>query len=504
MHGLMLSLAIAGHALPALGAGWLAPSLSVLLGISAMALLAACLRQVRRQGAGKRRWQEVDRLRLAHKDGLTGLANRQGFVAVLAERLRAGPATALLLLDMDGFAAMNAAHGHRAADEVLVAVADRLRTLVPDAGQVGRLGGDTFGVLLAAGSGTDIAEAAALRLVRGLAAPLRAGMDTVTCTASLGVAIAPEHGADADALLRSAQTALEAARAAGVGAWRLFQAERESAARARSALSTELGDALAGGLVEPYYQPVMELATGAVAGLEVLARWNHPVRGLLVAEEFVAIAEAEGLAAQLTERLMRRVLADMRDLPPTLRYAFNVLPGQLREIIAMVRHPPIWPEGVFDPARITIEVTERALLEDVGVMREVMLVLHQRGTQVVLDDFGAGTASLAHLRALPFDAIKIDGAFVAGVAEDERASACVRAMLELGRTLRIDMVAEGVESEAVADRLAKMGCRFAQGFFYGGPVPAREVQGLLRRHAGSLPKPPARQEPLVCGRAATN
>ncbi len=504
MHGPKLSLVTAGCALPDGWAGWLAPLLSVLLGIAALMLVAACLRQARRQAAGKRDKPGMHHLLVAHKDGLTGLTNRQGFVAALADRLRAQPGTALLLLDIDGFAAINAAHGHRAADELLVAAADRLRTLLPDMRQLGRLGGDTFGVLLDAGHGTDIAEATALRLVRALAIPLPAGMETVACTVSLGAAIAPRHGADADTLLRAAQTALATARDAGGGVWRLFQPEREQSARARTALSAELADALAAGQVVPYYQPLVELATGAVAGLEVLARWNHPVRGLLLAEEFVAIAEAEGLAAQLTERLMRRVMADMRDLPPALRYAFNVLPGQLREILAMVRHPPIWPEGVFDPARITIEVTERALLEDVGVMQEVIHVLHQRGTQVVLDDFGTGTASLAHLRALPFDAIKIDGAFVAGVTGDDRAAACVEAMLALGRSLRIDMVAEGVERADVSGRLAGMGCRFGQGFFYGGPVPARDVHSVLRRCASEAAGRRASHLALVSGSAASN
>ncbi len=507
MHGPMLSLSCAcpNLACPSLAsgwAGWVAPILSVLLGLSALGFLGASLRLARR--SAPRRRLGVDQLRLAQRDALTGLGNHQGFVATLADRLRASPATALLLLDIDGFAAINASHGHRAADDVLVAVADRLRTLVADAFHVGRLGGDTFGVLLEAGSDTDIVEAAALRLVRALAVPLRVGVEEVVCTASLGAAIAPGHGSDTDALLHSAQTALDAARRAGGGTWRLFEPERETAARTRSRLAAELRDALASGQVVPNYQPVVDLGTGAVAALEVLARWNHPVHGLLTADTFVDIAEAEGLAAKLTERLMRQVLADMRDLPPALRYAFNVLPGQLREIIAMVREPPIWPEGVFDPARIIVEVTERALLEEVDVMREVMHVLHQRGTQVVLDDFGAGTASLAHMRTLPFDAIKIDGAFVAGVMEDERSSACVRAALMLGRSLRIDVIAEGVESEAVSDCLAGMGCRFGQGFFYGRPVPARELHGLLRRIASTPPGRTAAMRPLVCGGAASN
>ena len=234
----------------------------------------------------------------------------------------------------------------------------------------------------------------------------------------------------------------------------------------------------------PYYQPIVALQDGRLVGLEVLARWQHPTRGLLPPELFIPLAEQMNLTGQITETLMRRVIADARDWPAWLYFAFNVSPGQLRELIGLVRNPPVWPEGMLDPERLEVEVTESALMEDMAVAREVIALLQQRGTRVVLDDFGDGYSNFSHLRALPFDRIKIGRGFVADVAACKRAEACVRAMLALAGSLGIPVVAEGVESAASEARMAELGCRFGQGFHYSEPVAYSGVAALLRAFPG--------------------
>ncbi len=431
---------------------------------------------------------ELERFRATHRDPLTGLANRQQFTAALAGRLLADQPAALLLFDLDGFAALNGKHGHRAGDAVLTAAAHRLRSLVPGHGQLGRLGDDTFAVLLDAKGGPAALEAACLSLLRGMTDAPRTGIEALDCGVSLGAALAPEHGRDADCLLRAAQSALTHVKQSGGGGWRLFDPARAQAEQARNALKEEFRAALeSGGQLVPYYQPIVDLRTGALTGLEVLARWAHPARGVLSPDQFIPLAEEMQLTGQLTQTLMRRVIADARDWPAWLYFAFNASPGQLRELIGMVRHPPAWPEGALDPRRLEIEVTESAVIEDLTVAREVIALLQSQGTRVVLDDFGIGHSNFFHLRELPFDRIKIDKSFVLDIAHDPRAEACVRAMLAVGRYLKVKMVAEGIENAETAGFVASLGCQLGQGFLYAEPVPAGEVHGLLRRLAAPAP-----------------
>ena len=441
-----------------------------------------------RHGLAPARNPALGQFRDAHRDPLTGLANRQRFTQTLAGRLLTNQPAALLLFDLDGFAALNGTHGHRAGDEVLVAAAHGLRSLVPGTGQLGRLGGDTFAVMLDAQGGVKAVEAACLNLLRALMMSLRTGIYASQCGVSLGAALAPEHGRDADALLRAAQSALAHVKEGGGGGWRLFDPARAQAEQARNAMKEELRAALdSGGQVIPYYQPIVDLRTGALIGLEVLARWAHPSRGVLAPDLFIPLAEEMQLAGQLSQRLMRRVIADARDWPAWLYFAFNASPGQLRELIGMVRNPPAWQEGALDPRRLEIEVTESAVIEDLAVAREVIALLQAQGTRVVLDDFGVGHSNFFHLRELPFDRIKIDKSFVLDIAHDPRAEACVRAMLAVGQSLGVEMVAEGIESAETARFVATLGCQLGQGFFYAEPVPAAAVHGLLRRLAAPAP-----------------
>ncbi len=435
----------------------------------------------RRRKARAPRQNAVDLFRGARLDPLTGLANRQSFTDTLAARLAGGGPAALLLIDLDGFGALNTAFGHRAGDEVLVAASDRLRRLAPGPLRLGRLGGDEFAILLDAPGGRDGAESAAVGVLRAMTEKLRTGPHDFQCGVSIGLAMAPDHGADADTLLQAAQSALGQVKEGGGGGWKVFDAKRSEAGRVRTQLREELRTAIGCGQIVPHYQPILELDSGRVVGLEVLARWEHPARGMLLPDCFIPIAEDMQLAGLISQTLMRRVIADAREWPPALYFAFNVSPGQLRELIAMIRNPPAWPEGALDPRRLEIEVTESAMIEDVDVAREVIGLLQGQGTRVVLDDFGIGFSNFFHLRELPFDRIKIDKSFVVDIASDPRAEACVRAMSALGHSLGVEMVAEGIESAETARFVTDLGCRFGQGFHYAEPVPARDVPGLLRQ-----------------------
>jgi diguanylate cyclase (GGDEF)-like protein len=435
----------------------------------------------RRRMLRPRRKTELDMLRSTRRDALTQLQNRTGFSESLMRRLQAGTRSALVLIDIDRFNCVNSRHGHRMGDEVLVAAAKRLRGLVGEVDQIARLNGDEFAILLDAARGRDDVEGAVLNIMRAMLAPFPAGMQSIECSASIGVALMPDHALDADGIMRVAHIAMEEVKSAGGGGFRFFNPSRDAAEREIQDLKAELGPAIAAGQIVPYYQPIVDLRSGTMIGLEVLARWQHPDRGLLLPNLFIPIAEDMQLAGQITQSLMRRVVRDARDWPNWVYFALNVSPGQLREMINMLRDPPLWPEGELDPTRLEIEITETALIEDTEIAREMISLLHSRGTRVVLDDFGIGYSNIFHLRELPFDRIKIDKSFVLDSQGDPRADACIRAMLALGTSLDIDMVAEGIETADIAGHLATLGCRYGQGYLYSEPVPASSVFTLMRR-----------------------
>jgi diguanylate cyclase (GGDEF)-like protein len=451
-----------------------------LLGVALIPAVFWLARETRRGRAPSHR-ADLEVFRSARRDPLTGLPNRTQFSESLSRRLQAGTRSALILIDIDRFKDINCLHGHRIGDEVLVAAASRLRQLMPEVDQIARLGGDEFGLLLDAARGRDDVESAALNILRTLLAPVTTGTGVVLCSASIGVSLMPDHGLDADSVLRAAHMAMHEVKEAGGGAFRFFNPARSAAEKLRAEMKEDLRDAITAGQVVPFYQPIVDLRSGQMIGLEVLARWDHPTRGLLSPDLFIPMAEEMQLAGQISQVLMRRVARDARDWPNWIYFAINVSPGQLRELITMLRDPPAWSEGEIDPKRLEIEVTENAIIEDLDIAREMMGLFQARGTRVVLDDFGMGYSNIFHLRELPFDRIKIDKSFVMDSASDPRAEACVRAMLALGASLGIDMVAEGIETSEIARHLENLGCRFGQGYLYSEPVPANGVYAMMRR-----------------------
>ena len=421
---------------------------------------------------------EVARMRKMERDPLTGLANQRMLEDVAADWLAKGAPFALLLLDLNDFSKINDQFGRPFGDALLRQVGDRLRAAVSSTKTVAHMFSDEFAVIAPDSAASDDAHSIALHLLCALNAPFEHGGASVRITASIGIAQAPFHGSDVPSLMHAATHAMRAAKEAGNGVWRVYDpAMRDTAAMLRKALP----DAIANGEIVPYYQPIIDLGTSQVAGLEVLARWKHPTRGLLPPQLFIDLAEAEGKLSALTLSLLHQVVIDATIWPDTLFFAFNMAPSQLRDVDTFLLTQPTLP-----PERLEVELTEHQLIKDLDTTREVVRVLRSRGTRVVLDDFGAGHGNFHHLRSIPFDRLKIDREFVLDMVNDPRAEVCVRSIAEAAQRLGIDVTAEGVSTPEIAARVSALGCRFVQGSLFSMPVPAIEVAALLKR-LGAVP-----------------
>ncbi len=439
------------------------------------------LEQRARYASVTRELSEMGRMRKAGREPLTGLANQRVFDTIAANRLASGENLAVMLLDLHDFDAINDQHGHSFGDALLHQVGDRLRGVVYDAKSVAHLFSDEFGILAPSHPTAEDVHALALHLLRSLDAPFVHAGVSVRISANVGIAQAPQDGADIATLMQAATHALRAAKEAGRGVWRVYDpAMRDTAAVLRKALPA----AIARGEIVPFYQPIVDLDTSMVAGLEVLARWNHPTRGLLLPRLFIDLAEAEGQLSELTLSLLRQVVLDAAEWPDTLFFAFNVSPSQLRDVDTFVLAQPEQP--TLPPHRLEVELTEQELIRDLDATREVVRVLRGRGTRVVLDDFGAGHGNFHHLRSIPFDRLKIDKEFVLDMVTDPRAEVCVQSIAEAAQRLGIDVTAEGVSTPEIAARVRALGCRFVQGSLFSMPVPADEVAALLVR-LGTVP-----------------
>jgi diguanylate cyclase (GGDEF)-like protein len=425
-----------------------------------------------------RELSELGRMRKVERDPLTGLANQRMLESVAADRLTKGEPFALLLLDLNDFNDINEQFGYAFGDVLLHLVGDRLRSAVSSAKTVAHLFSDEFAILATDNAASEDVHSIALHLLCALDAPFSYDGASVRVTASIGIAQAPLHGNDVASLMQAATHALRAAKEAGHGVWRVYDsAMRDTTAMLRKALPA----AIANGEIIPYYQPIVDLESSHVAGLEVLARWNHPTRGLLPPRLFIDLAEAEGRLSDLTLSLLHQVVRDAAKWPDTLFFAFNMAPSQLRDVDTFLLAQPTLP-----PERLEVELTEHQLIKDLDTTREVVRVLRSRGTRVVLDDFGAGHGNFHHLRSIPFDRLKIDREFVLDMVIDPRAEVCVRSIAETAQRLGIDVTAEGVSTPEIAARVSALGCRFVQGSLFSMPVPAAEVAALLRR-LGAVP-----------------
>ena len=431
--------------------------------------------------------------RLAHHDALTGLANRSLLNERIGEAItrtrRAGGTLAVLCFDLDGFKAVNDLHGHAAGDRLLREVAARLEQGVRETDTVARLGGDEFIVLQAEPAEPEMARALAERLVAALAEPydLGTGEPQRAVTASVGVALFPTDGDDPEILLHNADTALYRAKWAGKNQVAFFRPEMDHELRERRSLERDLHRAVARGQFALAWQPLSEAADdGEVTGFEVLLRWRHPERGLIPPGMFIPVAEACGAITGIGAWVLQQACQEAARWTSPLRVAVNVSPVQAQQgdAFAEMVEQALASSGL-DPSRLVLEVTEGVLIREADQVLTALNRLKALGVQVALDDFGTGYSSLATLRAFPFDKLKIDRSFVAGIdtGSSQQDMAIVRAVLGLARGLGLPVVAEGVETETQLGALREAGCEEVQGWLVGRPAPIESFGYLLKRLA---------------------
>ena len=432
--------------------------------------------------------------RQAWHDSLTDLPNRAllhaRIAAALGDASDASDAPrplALLLLDLDHFKEINDALGHHHGDALLRVAADRLRGAVRAGDTVARLGGDEFAVLL---PGADAAGAA--RVADAVRAALDAALQVeghlLRVGASVGIALAPAHGADGTTLLRRADMAMYAAKRGRLGQ-ALYEPAQDQHSPERLALVGELRDAIERGELTLHYQPQVDLTNRHICGVEALVRWPHPVHGLIPPDRFIPLAEQTGLIAPLTDWVLAEAIRQGREWQRAgllLRVSVNLSMWNLHDPALPDRVATLLREHGLSPAWLRLELTESALMADTDRTMDVLAHLSALGVRLAVDDFGSGYSSLAYLKTLPVDELKIDKGFVREMAADETDAAIVASTVALGHALGLRVVAEGIEDQATWERLVGIGCDVAQGYYLSRPLPAAAVTDWLRTAAWAV------------------
>ena len=408
---------------------------------------------------------------MARHDALTGLPNRRHLFEALAERLaaRTGDETlAIIAVDLDRFKPVNDLYGHAVGDELLVRIARLLMDEVGDEGFVARLGGDEFTMVLPYRSNDALIERLSA-LVKRFDAPIKLAEHEASVGATLGVALAPADGDDVDNLLRRADAALYRGKDDGRGRFAFFEAGMDARAHERAVIEHDLRLAIRNDAIVPHFQSLVHLESGRVTGYEILARWDHPVRGPISPEVFIRIAEQTGMIGELTFNILRRACSEALTWKGAPPLSLNISPVQLKDAGLPQKILRVLAECGFPPSRLEIEITEDALVGDFEAARTVLLSLKNIGIRIALDDFGTGYSSLRHLRELPFDSLKIDRSFVSSMGESEESRVIVRTVVQLAKNLGLGVTAEGIETSAQVAALHDLGCDRGQGFLLGRP-----------------------------------
>jgi diguanylate cyclase (GGDEF)-like protein/PAS domain S-box-containing protein len=422
---------------------------------------------------------------MAHHDALTGLPNRirlrQRMDEALVRMRRSGRSLAVLCLDLDNFKGVNDTLGHPVGDQLLQHVAGRIRGVLREQDTAARLGGDEFAVIVGDVETPQAVSALAERLIETVSAPYDIHGHQVLTGISIGIAMAPMDGDDADHLLKNADMALYRAKADGKGSFRFFEVEMDARAQARRRLEVELRTALLSGALDVHYQPLVDLETGQVSGFEALVRWLHPERGYIPPVEFIPVAEETGLIGPLGAYVLRKACADAATWPDDIKIAVNLSPLQFRTGNLFQTVVDALKDSGLSPTRLELEITEALLLEKTEQVVATLHALRALGAKISMDDFGNGYSSLSYLRSFPFDKIKIDRSFVHDLGSNRESQAIVRAILTLGASLGITILAEGIETKTDLECLKAEGCDQGQGFFFSKAKPQREVLELLAR-----------------------
>ncbi len=440
----------------------------------------------------ERRAAEQQARVLAETDPLTGCLNRRSVneqTDIMTADCGCGDETvAFLMIDLDNFKAINDVNGHTAGDTVLCEIAKRIRSALPEGALLARLGGDEFAcVVRFHADRPDRIDRLAATLIERAAKPVDHCDIALDVTASIGIARSdtpiPESGdpLDGTRLMHFADIAMYHSKKHGRNRYCWFEHQMESELRFRSQLEAGIRRGLQEEEFQPYYEQQIYLASGDLAGFEMLARWNSPDLGLVNPDVFIPIAEELGLIGELSEQLIRKALMDAKEWDPELTLSVNISPVQLRDPWFAQRLLKLLVEANFPANRLDVEITETCLHENMGLVRSLMTSLKNQGVTVSLDDFGTGYSSLAQLRTLPFDRIKIDRSFVSNLPEDEEGMKIVQAITSLGDGFGLPITAEGIESEAVLGKLRGLGDLKGQGYLYGRPEPAGAIRNRLRK-----------------------
>jgi diguanylate cyclase (GGDEF)-like protein/PAS domain S-box-containing protein len=421
---------------------------------------------------------------LAHYDALTDLPNR----ALFHQRLRQemvqivpGEQMAVLYIDIDEFKSVNDSLGHMIGDELLKSVATRLGQCVAATDFVARLGGDEFAIVQTAVKNPAEVADLATRVLDAIRAPCECLGHQVTSDASIGIALAPQHGADLDQILKNADLAMYAAKSAGRRTWRFFEPIMDAQVKARRMLETDLRKAVADGALEVYYQPCVNLQSNTITGCEALVRWRHAERGMISPAEFIPIAEETGLINELGEWVLAAACAEAATWPDDVKLAVNVSPVQFRSGTLALKIVAALAASGLQADRLELEITEAVLIRDDDAALEILHQLRAIGVRIALDDFGTGYSSLSYLQRFPFDKIKIDRCFVNDIAEPG-GSSIVQAVVNIAAARHMTTTAEGVETQRQLELLRALGCTEMQGYLFSPPRPAAEARQMLSAH----------------------
>jgi len=416
-------------------------------------------------------------IQLAHFDALTGVPNRAHFKNALdhaCASLNASDRFALILIDLDGFKNINDAHGHPIGDKVLQVVAERVKNTIRSYDTFARLGGDEFAIILGAIKRDEDAAAFAKRICGIIAAPLHVENYVLAIGASIGIALHGD-GKDGPDLLKAADLALYEAKAAGRGTYRYFDKSIEAAFEGRRAIERDLKAGLTDEQFELYYQPIVDILSGRIAGYEALVRWHHPTKGFVPPNDFIPVAEETGLILPLGEWIMEKACSDIARCDPSLSIAVNCSPLQLKRVNFALKVTSILEQTGLHPGRLKLEITESIFMTKDSATMACLDALTALGVGLSLDDFGTGYSSLSYVMSYPFTTLKIDRSFTSRLCQDDRGASVVKAICALASSLDMETVAEGVETKPQLEMLRSLGCSSAQGYLFSKPKPAKEI-----------------------------
>lgn len=421
---------------------------------------------------------------LALRDPLTGFHNRRSLAEngaeLLSKAIRRQKSLAMLVLDLDNFKNVNDVHGHAIGDSLLKAVAAEVAGLMPPNSIAARLGGDEFACAFVFDTANpDIVERVAEAIVARLSQPFDADGVFAHISVSVGIAHSAADCETIDALTRRADIAMYEAKHQGRNRFAWFDASMEYNLQVRNEVESGMRVGIPRGEFVPYFEQQIDLTTGRLGGFEVLARWDHPTRGLVPPDSFIPIAEETGMIADLSMSVMRQALEEAKTWDQALTISVNISPSQLKDPWLAQKIVKLLVETGFPANRLEIEITETSLFENLALAQSIVGSLKNQGIRLALDDFGTGYSSLAHLRALPFDRIKIDKSFVTSILENAESAAIVNAITRLGDSLGLPVTAEGIEDAQIEERLRQLGCHKGQGWHFGKPASIAQTRTLL-------------------------